>query len=118
MFAARETHVAGNGKRTSDAGGASTKLSERRNLCPAQAHQHVWQRLQPCRSRRQTGCILNLREEIVMSEKEAFDRTVKDDDFDLLVSFDRGNGVVELRNRVRPKDVKRGTINRYTPVVG
>ncbi len=25
-----------------------------------------------------------------MSEKEAFDRTVKDDDFDLLVSFDRG----------------------------
>ena len=53
-----------------------------------------------------------------MSEKEAFDRTVKDDHFNLLVSFDRGNGFVELRNRVRAKDVKRGTINRYTPVVG
>jgi hypothetical protein len=53
-----------------------------------------------------------------MSEKEAFDRTVKDDNFDLLVSFDRGNGVVELRNRVRSKDVKRGAINRYPPVVG
>ena len=53
-----------------------------------------------------------------MSEKEAFDRAVKDDHFDLLVSFDRGDGLVELRNRVRAKDVERRMINRYAPVLG
>ena len=52
-----------------------------------------------------------------MSQKETFDRTVKDDHFDLLVTFDRGNGLVELWNSVRAKDVKRRMINRYTPVV-
>jgi len=52
-----------------------------------------------------------------MSEKEAFDRTVKDDDFDLLVSFDRGDDFVELWNCVRAKDVQRRAINRYAPVM-
>lgn len=52
-----------------------------------------------------------------MTQKETFDRTVKDDHFDLLVTFDRGNGLVELWNSVRAKDVKRRMINRYTPVV-
>jgi hypothetical protein len=72
---------------------------------------------QPGGARRQTRCVLNFGEEIVVSQKETFDRTVKDDHFDLLVTFDRGNGLVELWNSVRAKDVKRRMINRYTPVV-
>ena len=43
-----------------------------------------------------------------MSEKEAFDRTVKNDHFNLLVSFDRSNGVVELRNVSGPKMLSGG----------
>ena len=53
-----------------------------------------------------------------MSQKKSLNRAVEDDHFNLLVRFDRGNGLVELGNSVRAKDVKRWTINRYTPVVG
>ena len=53
-----------------------------------------------------------------MSHEKAVDGAVKDDYFEFLVSFDRGDGLVELRNRVRAKDVERRMINRYLPVVG
>lgn len=53
-----------------------------------------------------------------MSQKKSLNGAVEDDHFNLLVSFDRGNGLVELGNSVRAKDVKRGMINRYPPVVG
>ena len=53
-----------------------------------------------------------------MSEKEAFNRAVKDDHFDVLVSFNRCDDFVELRNRIGAKDVERWMINGYPPVVG
>ncbi len=53
-----------------------------------------------------------------MSQKESFDRAVKDDHFDVLVSFNRCDDFVELRNRFRTKDVERRMIKRYSPIVG
>ena len=42
-----------------------------------------------------------------MSKKESFDRAIKDDYFDVLVSFERCDDFVELRNSFRTKDVER-----------
>ena len=50
-----------------------------------------------------------------MGHEKAVDRAVKDNHFDLLVAFDCGDGLVELWNSVRAKDVKRRMINRYAP---
>src|SRR5262249_18111986 len=75
-------------------------------------------RVQASRSRRQTGCILDFREKIVMSQKETFYGTVKNHHFDMLVRFDRCDGFVELWNRVRAKDVEGRVIDRHTPVGG
>ena len=47
-----------------------------------------------------------------MSQKEPWNRAVKDDHFDMLVSFQCGDGLVELWNRVRTKDVERRVIDR------
>ena len=46
FFAAGEAHVAGQRKLTSDTGGASADRRDRHNRRPAQAHEHVGQRLQ------------------------------------------------------------------------
>ena len=45
-----------------------------------------------------------------MSEKESLDRAVKDDHLNLLVSFDRCDGFVELRNRSGPKMLSGGRL--------
>ncbi len=52
-----------------------------------------------------------------MSQKEPWNRAVKDDDFDVLIGFNRGDDLVELRNLVRTEDVERRIINRYPPVI-
>jgi len=53
-----------------------------------------------------------------MSQKEPFDRAVKDDHFDVLVSFQRCDDFVELRNSFRAKDVERRVIKRRAPIRG
>src|SRR5260370_15678886 len=53
-----------------------------------------------------------------MSHEEAFDRAVEDDHFDLFVSFERRNDLIELGNGVGTKDVERRMINRYSPIMG
>src|SRR5712691_10972502 len=53
-----------------------------------------------------------------MSHEESFNRAVKDDHFDVLVSFNRCDDFVELRNRCRTEDVQRWMIKRYSPIVG
>ena len=53
-----------------------------------------------------------------MSEKKPLNRAVKDDHFDVLVSFKRCDDFVELRNRCRTEDVERRMIKRYSPVLG
>jgi len=53
-----------------------------------------------------------------MGHEKAVDGAVEDDYFEFLVSFDRGDGFVELRNCGRAKDVERRMIDRYLPVVG
>ena len=45
-------------------------------------------------------------------------RAVKDDHFDVLVSFNRCDDFVELRNRCRAEDVERRMIKRYSPILG
>src|SRR6266700_6049897 len=53
-----------------------------------------------------------------MSHKESFNRAVKDDHFDVLVSFNRRDDFVELRNRSGTEDVERRMIKRYSPILG
>ena len=53
-----------------------------------------------------------------MSEKKTWNRAVKDDHFDLLVTFQRCDDFVELRNCVRAKNVEGRVINRYAPIRG
>src|SRR5438270_5323219 len=72
---------------------------------PAQAHQHIREGLQTCWSRWQTGCLFNFREEIVVSHEKSVDRAVEDDNFEILVGFDRGDDLVQLRNRFRSEDI-------------
>ena len=52
-----------------------------------------------------------------MSQKKTFDRALKDDYFNLLVSFQRCDDFVELGNCVRAKDVERRMIDRRAPVL-
>jgi hypothetical protein len=53
-----------------------------------------------------------------VSQEKSFDRAIKDDDFDVLVSFQRGDDFVELGNCIRAKDVERRMIDRRAPVGG
>ena len=53
-----------------------------------------------------------------MSHEESFNRAVKDDHFDVLVSFNRCDDFVELRNRCRTEDVEWRMIKRYSPILG
>src|SRR6266403_1310835 len=74
--------------------------------------------LQACRSWREGGRILEVREEIVMSQEEPLHRAVEDDDFDVLVSFQRRDDFVELRNGFRAEDVEGRVIERHAPIRG
>src|SRR5205823_3142347 len=51
------------------------------------------------------GCLFNFREEIVVSHEKSVDRAVEDDNFEILVGFDRGDDLVQLRNRFRSEDI-------------
>ena len=51
-----------------------------------------------------------------MSQEKPLDRAIKDDDFDVLVSFQRCDDFVELGNCVRAKDVERRMIDRHAPI--
>jgi hypothetical protein len=51
-----------------------------------------------------------------MGQKKTFNRAVKDNHFDMPVSFHRGDGFVELWNGVRAKDVERRVIDRHSPI--
>ena len=51
-----------------------------------------------------------------MREKKPLNRAVKNDHFDLLVSFQSCDDFVELRNCVRAKNVEGRVINRYAPI--
>jgi hypothetical protein len=53
-----------------------------------------------------------------MRQKEPFNRAVKDDHVDVLVSFERCDDLIELRNGFRTEDVERRMIKRYSPIVG
>ena len=50
--------------------------------------------------------------------KKPVDSAVEDDYFELLVSFDRGDDLVQLRNRFRPEDIYRRMIQRDAPIRG
>ena len=51
-----------------------------------------------------------------MRQKEPFNRAVKDDHVDVLVSFERCDDLIELRNGFRTEDVERRMIKRYSPI--
>src|SRR5712691_7741389 len=51
-----------------------------------------------------------------MSEKTPLNRAVKDDHFDVRVSFQRCDDFVELRNSVWAKDVEWRVIECHTPI--
>ena len=51
-----------------------------------------------------------------MGQKEPFYCAVEDDHLDLLVTFQRGDDFVELRNCVRAKDVEGRVISRDAPI--
>lgn len=53
-----------------------------------------------------------------MSQKEPLHRTVKDDDFDVLIRFQRCDDFVELRNSFRATDVEGRMIKRDAPIRG
>ena len=53
-----------------------------------------------------------------MSQKESFDGAVKDNYFDVLVRFDRGDDLIELRNGVRIENIEWRMINGYSSIVG
>lgn len=53
-----------------------------------------------------------------MGHEKPVDCAVEDDYFELLVSFDRGDDLVQLRNRFRPEDIYRRMIQRDAPMRG
>ena len=50
-----------------------------------------------------------------MSQKEAWHGAVKDDHFDVVVSFQRCDDFVKLRNSFRAKDIEGRVIKRHAP---
>src|SRR5258707_3542893 len=53
-----------------------------------------------------------------MNQKEAFDSTIKDHHLNLLVSFDRRDDLVHLREHLRTEDVERRMVKRDSPILG
>ena len=53
-----------------------------------------------------------------MSQEKPFDRAIKDNDFDMLVSFQGRDDFVQMRNCIRAKDIERRMIDRRAPVGG
>jgi hypothetical protein len=51
-------------------------------------------------------------------QEEAIDGTVKRDNLNLFVSLERGDALVELRDRWRAEDVERRVIEGHAPVRG
>src|SRR5258706_3313950 len=53
-----------------------------------------------------------------MTQKEAFDSTVKDHHLNLLVSLDCRDDLVHLRKHLRTEDVERRMVKRDSPILG
>src|SRR5262245_54201577 len=53
-----------------------------------------------------------------MSQKETFNSAVKDHDFDMLVSFEFRDDLVQLWNGFRTKDVERRVVKCDSPIRG
>ena len=51
-----------------------------------------------------------------MRQEEALDGAVEDDDLYLLVGFERGDDLIQLRNVFRTKDIQRRMIKCHAPV--
>src|SRR6266568_9501514 len=51
-----------------------------------------------------------------MCQKEPLHRAVKDDHFDVLVSFERCDDLIQLRNGLRTKDIQGRVVKRNPPV--
>jgi len=51
-----------------------------------------------------------------MREEEAFDCAIEDDDLDMLIGLDRGDDLVELRDRFGSENVERRMIKRNSPI--
>src|SRR5229473_4308467 len=74
--------------------------------------------MQACRSRREMRQIIKLCKKIQMNQKEPFNRTVKNHDLNLLVSFDCRDDLVHLRKHLRTEDVERRVVKRDSPILG
>ena len=51
-----------------------------------------------------------------MGDEEPVDGAVEDDDLHQLVGLQRGDGLIELRNGIGPKDIQRRHVERHPPV--
>src|SRR6266550_887502 len=69
FLATGETYVTGQGKFASVTGRAPSDGRDRHNRGTAQAHEHVVERPQPTRPRRQARRVLRSRQEVVVSHK-------------------------------------------------
>ena len=116
LLPAGEAHVAGERELAADAGRPPANRRDRDDRRAAQPHEHVGQRLQAGRARRQARRVLGLGEEVVVRQEEAVDGAVEDDDLDVLVGLERRDDLVELRNRFRAEDVQGRMIERHAPI--
>src|SRR5262245_38161193 len=72
--------------------------------------------MHPRGSRSQTRGIFRLCKEVVMGQEHTFDGAVKDHHFDLLVSLDCRDDLVQLRNGLGTEDIERWVVERDSPV--
>src|SRR5208282_3645757 len=103
---------------TSHTSGTAANGRDGNHRSPAQPHQRVRQGLQPGRSRWQASGVLNLCQEIVMSKEESFHGAVKNNNFNVLVSFNRCDDLIQLRNAFGAENIERRMVERYSPIMG
>ena len=111
-----ETHVAGERKLATDTGCTAANRNDRNDRTTTQPHKHVGKRLQTRPARRKSRRIRKLRQEVVVRQEKSIDGTVKDNNLNLLVNFQRCDDLVELRNSFRAKDVEGRVIKRHAPI--
>src|SRR5262245_36980498 len=107
FLTARKAYVAGQRQFASDTGCTAPYAGDRHDRRTAQAHQHVVQRPKAARTWWKARRLLRSREEVVVGEEEAGHRAAEHDNLNLLIAFNRGDDVVELRNGLRTEYIQR-----------
>jgi hypothetical protein len=70
----------------------------------------------PAEAAGQTCCVFEICEQVIVRQKEALDGTVENNNLYMLISFECGDNLIQLRNGLRSEDIQGRVIKRNSPV--